>query len=411
MKSLFKIFMLAFILMPAMTFVSSAQDSTQTEVNKKNLSAASGKTKMLLTGAGWFGFAYDNDAKFNFNSYGFAPVFLWKISDKLFFESEIEAPNGEFELEFAKLNYAVNNYISIGAGRMLTPFGAYGEKWEPAFIERFPNNPIIPDEDFLPGGTHLNWGAIMGLDVRGRVPLGNSRLSYVVFVSNGPALDNSNGLIDYENLDDNNANKQVGGRIGLLPFSNSCLELGFSYEKGIAGNPEDSVYQINSEWKDYSKVGASAMAVDLNFVKSIPKIKSIIGVKGQFSSYMVDDAYYSVPEGFTATNYAPGDSTLYTFNNTLQNYYAQFSFRPALLKNKCLKNVELLFRYNSLTEPKDAAWSEKDNNGAGGVVTRMDIGLCYWLNWRTGLRFAYESTTHVNGEQSSELLARFVMGF
>lgn len=192
--------------------IGYSQDSTQTELNKKILSDAPGNTKFMLTGAGWFGFIANNkeDVKFNFNSYGFAPVFLWKLSDKLFFEGEIEINNGEFELEFAKLSYSLNEYMTIGAGRMLSPFGAYGERWEPAFVERFPNGHIKADDEFLPGGTHLDWGAIMGVDVRGGIPLGNAKMNYSLFVSNGPGLItdvDEAGMIDYENLDDNNSNK------------------------------------------------------------------------------------------------------------------------------------------------------------------------------------------------------------
>ena len=376
------------------------QDSTQSERNQKILSGAPGNTKMVLTGAAWFGFQgrLNNNSKTdvtsNFNSYGFAPVFLWKLSDKMFFESEIEINNGAFELEFAKLSYTLNKYMTIGAGRMLSPFGAYGERWEPAFLEKFPNSPVRGVEPYLPGGTHLNWGAIMGLDVRGGIPLGSAKMNYSLFISNGPSLDKgpeTGGMIDYENLDDNNNNKEVGGRIGLLPFSNSSLEIGFSAKHGIAGNQGDLVY---------GKTGATAYAFDWNFVKPITSLKSIIGIRGQFNTLTVDKA-----------NYLDASGTAYTFDNTLKNNYMQFSFRPSMADNKFWKNIELLYRYNSLTAPKDAVWGEKDKNGNGGTIKRSDIGLCYWLSWKTGLRLAYESTTMPDATKKNEFLARLVYGF
>ena len=356
----------------------------------------------MLTGSGWFGISAklnDNektDVKLNFNSYGFAPLFLWKLSDKMFFESEIEIVNGEFELEYAKLSYSLNKYMTIGAGRMLTPFGAYGERWEPVFIEKFPNTPLLASDPYLPGETHLNWGAMMGVDVRGAIPLGNAKMNYALFVSNGPSLNSSSdaataGTIDYENLDDNNSNKEIGGRIGLLPFSNSSLEIGLSGRHGIAGNQGDPVY---------GKTGATAYAVDLSYNKSIDAIKSSINIRGQFSSVKVDKA-----------NYFLTDSTTYTFNNTMQNYFVQFSIRPTMAHNKSLRKTELLFRYNGLNAPKDAAWGEKDKNGKGGNVTRMDIGLTYWLSWKSGLRLAYESTANPDGTKENEFLASIVYGF
>ncbi len=376
--------------------IGYAQDSTQTELNKKILSDAPGNTKFVLTGAGWFGFSanHKEGVKFNFNSYGFAPVFLWRLSDKLFFESEIEIDNGEFELEFAKLSYSLNEYMTIGAGRMLSPFGAYGERWEPAFVERFPNDPVTAGEPYLPGGTHLNWGAIMGVDVRGGIPLGNAKMNYSLFISNGPSLTSDGeeaGMIDYENLDDNNSNKEIGGRIGLLPISNSSLEIGISAKHGKAGNVTEVAYK---------NIGATAFAVDWNYVKSISSLKSVIGVRGQFNTVTVDKA-----------NYLDDTGSPYTFDNTMKNYYAQFSFRPALSDNNFLKNIEFLYRYNSLTAPKDAEWGPKDAAGNGGRVTRSDFGLAYWLSWKTGLRMAYETTTMPGETKSNEFLVRFVMGF
>lgn len=379
-----------------------AQDSTQTELNQKILSVVPGNTRMMLTGSGWFGYSAtlnDNvktDVTKNFNSWGFAPLFLWKLSNKMFFESEIEVVNGEFELEYAKLSYTLNKYMTIGAGRMLTPFGAYGERWEPVFIEKFPNTPLLPTEPFLPGETHLNWGAMMGIDLRGAFPLGSAKLNYTLFISNGPKLDASQdpstaGILDYENLDDNNNNKEVGGRIGILPFSNSSLEIGFSGRFGKAGNQGDPVY---------GKTGVFAYAVDVSYNKPITVIKSAINIRGQYNAMMVDKANYYMTE-----------TTTYTFDNTIRNYFIQFSLRPSMMHNKCLKNTEVLFRYNSLTAPKDAVWGAKDNNGNGGTVSRSDVGLTYWLSWKSGLRFAYESTKLPDGTKENVFLASIVYGF
>lgn len=391
------------LLMLSNGYAQSTASPDEKETAPQPVSNAPGNTKFVLTGAAWADFYYDKDqeVKYNFNSYGFAPVFLWKLSDKLFFEGEMEIADGEFELEFAKLSYSLNKYMTIGAGRMLRPFGAFGERWEPAFVQRFPNTHLKGDDSYIPGENHLDWGAMLGIDIRGGIPLGSSKMNYALYVSNGPSLDNTTGMVDYENLNDNNSNKGVGGRIGFLPLSNSSLEIGFSGETGIAGNQEDSVYVMNGEYKDYSKVKATAMAVDFNYTKAISSIKSIIGIRGQFNSLSVDKA-----------DYAMDDSTFYpSFDNTFKNYFVQLSFRPGMSDNAFLKNIELLFRYSSLEAPADAPWGPKDKNGKGGAVTRTDIGLNYWLSWRTGIRLAYESTMLPDDEKSNQLLVRFVMGF
>ena len=391
------------ILLPAFTTNAIAQDSTLTERNQKILASLPGKTKMVLTGVAWFGFqSVLNDSvkthvKNSFNTYGFSPMFLWKLSDKMFFESEIEINNGAVELEFAKLSYSVNKYMTIGAGRMLTPFGAYAERWEPVHIEKFPNAPLRPNDDLLPDDTHLYWGAIMGVDVRGAIPLGSAKMNYAMFVSNGPLLSKDangrpTGVIQYENLlEENNNNKEVGGRIGILPFSNSSLEIGFSGKHGIASDEGDVAFK---------NIGATATAVDFSYVKDIEAIKSSISIRGQYNSLFVNKA-----------NYYLSDTTSYTFDNNLTSYFAQFSIRPTMSQNKFLKKTELLFRYNALTPPKDALWCPKDKNGQGGSITRMDLGLCYWLSWRSGLRFAYEMNTMPDGTKTNQFLALIAVGF
>jgi hypothetical protein len=386
---------------------SYGQDTIQTEKNTELLSAVSGNTKMLLTGVAWFGFLYHINntdktiPKTTFNDFGFSPMFLWKLSDKFFFESEIEIQNdgtsdnsAAFDLEYAKLSFRLNKYMTIGAGKMLSPFGAYNERWEPNHIEKFPNAPLRPDDGVLPDDTHLFWGSVMGVDVRGGVPLGSAKMNYSLYISNGPKLHlekEMGGLLQYENWNDNNSNKEVGGRIGFLPFPNSSLEFGFSGKYGIAGNQGDSLY---------NKIGATAYAVDFSYVKSIDAIRSIINIRGQFNSVTVGKA-----------NYQLTDSTTYTFDNAMQSYFTQFSIRPGMAGNKYLKKTEFLLRYSDVTPPKDAVWSPKDTNGQGGSIKRIDIGLCYWVTWRTGLRIAYEISTMPDGAHPKELVVRFATGF
>lgn len=389
------------------SIIAFAQDSTQSEKNIELLSVLPGNTRMVLTGVAWVGFqAHLNNKditipKTTFNDFGFSPMFLWKLSDKFFFESEIEIKNDgtpdnspAFDLEFAKLSYSLNKYITIGAGKMLSPFGAYNERWEPNHIEKFPNAPLRPDDGILPDDTHLFWGAVVGVDVRGCIPMGPSKLNWVFYVCNGPKLHTEKemgGLLQYENWNDNNSNKEVGGRIGFLPFTNSSLEIGVSGKYGIAGNEGDSLYK---------NIGATAYAVDLSYVKSIEAIRSTINLRGQFNSVKVDKADYLLT-----------DSTYYSaFNNTMQSYFAQFTIRPTMVRSRFFKKLELMLRYCAVMPPKDAMWSPTYGKEKGGNITRMDIGLCYWLTWRTGLRIAYEMQSMPDGTHQNELMVRIATG-
>ncbi len=393
--------------------ISSAQDSIQTE---KNMKMVSGATKGLVTGSVNVDMSLNpgETVRSNFNGLGFSPIFLWKISNKILFESEVDffydAGQPGYEIMYAKLSYVLNKYMAIGAGEMLTPFSAYIERLHPVFVEKFPNTPLyMHGMEGMPaiGPNH----AEMGVDLRGGIPLGSAKMNYVLYISNGPILNDGTttatarvahgatmpmptgepndpmmaGSVTYENNFDNNSNKAVGFRFGFLPFSNSSFEIGAAGNYGVAGNPGTA----------YENVKAAANAFDISYIKTIKPLKSIFNITGQYNMLTVDKANYTMMM----------DSTLmtYSFDNTSSVYYAQLSIRPALSKNKFLQNLEVAGRYSTAAFPTGALW--------GGTTTRLDLGICYWLSWRTGLRIAYELQTNPDNHKTEEILFRFSSGF
>jgi|WetSurMetagenome_2_1015567.scaffolds.fasta_scaffold75142_3 hypothetical protein len=380
-------FLVLFALSLIMNSALTAQtDTTSSDLNYQSLK--SGNTKSMITGSAFATFTYDKDnpVKTNFSATGFSPIFLWKLSDRLFFESELEIAieDGEvgIDLEYGKISYVLNKYMAVGVGRMISPFGAFGERLEAAFVERFPNGPLLMHHEDGTNAVGPN-GAEFGLDVRGGLPLGNLKMNYAVYISNGPSIDHT-GALEYENFTDNNSNKAVGGRIGLLPFQNSSFEIGVSGNTGIAGGAEDSLY------KD---VRATAYAIDLSYVKDLQVLKSRINIKGQYNAVSVDKA-----------NYFDEGGSEYTFDNHSEVYYGVLSIRPIMAHSKFLQKLELLARYNSLKYPDAAQWE------LAGTTTRVDLGVCYWLNWRSGLRLAYEDQKNPDSSNSNQFIIRFVVG-
>ncbi|OYU97039.1 MAG: hypothetical protein CFE21_01760 [Bacteroidetes bacterium B1(2017)] len=367
-----------------------AQEETKKTPDVPGLS---GITKNVIIGYAYSDFVISpkSDIKTNFTRVGFSPTMIWKLGDHLFFESQVEfyTDSGivHTQVEYAKLSYMINKYMAIGMGKMMTPFGTYSERLEVSFIERMPNAPL----GFRPiEGTPCigPTGSEMGLDLRGGFQVGDAKMNYTVYVSNGGKLYDGTaepklaGALQYENYFDNNSNKAIGGRVGYLPLSNSSLELGLSTNYSKVGDVKTK----------YENVAAKAYAVDLSYHRAISPIKSLINLKGQYNYLMVDKAEYINEEGDP-----------YTFENNSSIYYVRFSIRPALVKNKYLKRVELLGRYNVSNLPKEALW--------GGTTTRTDIGFSYWLSLRTGLRVAYEATQYPGGTKSDAVLVRFVTGF
>src|SRR5262249_8024512 len=109
-----------------------------------------GTTKFLLTGYAFGGFEKREGQSSTFTA-GLAPIFLWQLSDKLFFEGEVtlELKDTEMEvgLEYAQLTYLLNNYMTVGAGKFLTPFDQFPERLHPPWINKLPDFPLVFNED------------------------------------------------------------------------------------------------------------------------------------------------------------------------------------------------------------------------------------------------------------------------
>ncbi len=341
-----------------------------------------GGTKLVITGDGEAVFSADSGS-INFGEINFKPIFLWKLSDKLFVEAEVEVETGggspDIGLEYVNMCYMVCPYLIIHGGRFLPQFGMYRGRLGEAFINRFATNPV----GFGDGG--IGTRDEVGIGAQGSLPLGSAKMNYSVWVSDGPQLltgvndPAETGQFDYEAYTDNNKNKAIGGRIGFLPFSNSCMEIGFSDENAAKTGDQYSAFQ---------NVGVNMMAVDVNFFHSIAPLKSTFRIVGEWKSQNVDKATYPF-----------GDSTA-TFENKSSTWYGAASLRPSSVDNKFLRNLEVAFRYSSFMRPKDAPWGGSD-------LTQTAVALNYWLKWNCVFKIMYQQQSEI----SDQFLAQLVYGF
>jgi hypothetical protein len=119
-----------------------------------------------------------------------SPVLLAPIGDKLIFESRA-AFEGDFQrrygtsgdftgaieksIEYMEFDYIANRYVTVAAGRFLTPFNIYNERIYPNWIRNMQTDPLI-----LAIGTESD----NGLMARGGVALDkNVTLNYAVYFS------------------------------------------------------------------------------------------------------------------------------------------------------------------------------------------------------------------------------------
>lgn len=335
-----------------------------------------GISRFLLRGYAHSGFeAYEDESSFVGGS--FNPIFLWQQSDRLLFEGELELEleNGatNLGLEYANVSYLLSKRVILRAGKFLVPFGIFGERLHPRWINRLPSNPL--------GFTHHDQvGPIsdMGIELRGGAPVGTSKINYSFYLTNGPLLNDGSvepeeaGMLHYNNFEDNNKNKAVGGRLGILPFSNSAVEVGVSGQYAKVGASESN----------YEDIFAKLFAVDFSLVKNIVPLKSVVDIKAQYNQVNVDQAKYVDPDNPDET---------FTFENENKAYFGQFSLKPAFVESAFLQKLEFVGRYSATELAEQAPW--------GGKTTQWTVGVNFWLDWRTVLKIAYQNTEAEHAEE------------
>ncbi|MFI5157005.1 MAG: hypothetical protein ACHQEM_12510 [Chitinophagales bacterium] len=352
----------------------------QPVTNQPNSSSKDGQNKFAVFGNAEMKF-FANKDNAQFTDLNFKPIFLWRISDNLFVEAEPEFETGggslDIGLEYANMCLIVNKYLILHAGRFLPKFGAYRGRMGEAFINRFPTDPV----GFGDGGI----GAMneVGIGAQGGFGAGDAKFNYDLYISNGPILltDPENaGQFEYEGYVGNNKGKAVGGRIGFLPFTNSSLEVGFSYQckkkTGDAGSP-------------YENVALHMQAIDLNYFGHLTSIQSDVRLIGEWKHQKVDKATY-----FDANNDA------YTFDNSPSAWYVTGALRPVHSHNIFVHNLELAARYSSFMRPAGAPWG-------GDNTHQFAISLDYWLKWNSLIKLTYQSQK----DEPNAFYGQVVFGF
>ncbi len=196
----------------------------------------------VLTGSA--GFIYSKDDGQTALQPILNPILLFPLGSKFLVEADAElqgyvartGPGGPYQwldfstLEYLQLDYVVNSHITVVAGRFLTPFDIYEERFGPIWIHNFQDDPII-----LPIGTRTSGSSDGGM-LRGvAVSRPDWLLNYTTFFS---TLSNNNKF---------QAGRAFGTRVGLfLPKVN--LEIGTSYQRFLQDQHINS-YGAYFVWK------------------------------------------------------------------------------------------------------------------------------------------------------------------
>jgi hypothetical protein len=364
-----------------LTNIVHAQEQTTTEQNEKESKEAS----FMMSGFGFAQVSKEEKASEAMTYLGIHPILLWK-KNRFFFEEELafERMEGKttLEVEYAVLHYKICKGLELGAGKFLSPFGIFAERIHPSWVNKFSDAPLGFNHE---SSTLAGPMAEFGFEAGGALQVGPSKMNYVVYVTNGPSLVTNdpmmNGMLMYDNIPDNNDNKAVGGRVGFLPFSNSCFEVGISQQIAKVGMKEDSVFR---------NTGAHLSAFDVCFTHKLNFIKSNFEIKAQYNLVQVDNTTYQVDSGSMSSP---------NFKNETNAYFVQAALRPSFAENDVLKNFELAARYSYMKLPEHAAWA--------GEFKQITIGLNYWLNWRSVLKLNYQINEQTDKETTNKYYLQF----
>lgn len=336
-----------------------------------------GVTNFAISGAAVTAFVDREDVNSTFGV-GLAPVLLWKPTDKLLFETEVAFmltdDDSAVELDYAQFSYLLNDYVTIGAGKFLLPFGTFWERWHPSWINKLPTMPLVYERQLV-------GSAGLGFQLRGGAALGSTKINYAVYYINGPDFQSNQiaaGRLGFPNQIDNNNNKSFGARVGFLPIPE--LEIGYSFLTGEVGD-SGSVF---------SAVDTFIHGVDFSYAREFDAIKGRLDLRAEGVWVDTDNVIFTGP-------FSP-----FTFDNKRNGWFVQAAYRPTMLDIKFsdgvnLRDFEFVGRYEQLRE---------SGPGRLGVDRdRFTFGLDYWLLPNAVLKAAYVlDDAHGDRDQDSFLL-------
>jgi len=189
-----------------------------------------------------------------------------QYKDLFLLESEFEVQtqndgSTDLALEYLTIDWFMNDYMTLVAGKFLSPVGQFRQNLHPTWINKMVNAPI--------GFGHDQAAPVaeVGLQLRGGFPLNETmNANYALYVSNGPILElngagNEIEAVEYNAAtDDVDDNKTFGGRVGLTPLPNT--EVGFSGAFGDIAIPGENNRNYDvigvdffSRWKNFDLRG------------------------------------------------------------------------------------------------------------------------------------------------------------
>ncbi len=336
------------------------------EVSKEQSEAKEVNSVVHLTGYGAIGFSDAQNSDGTFSSLSFNPIFHYQYKDLFLLEAELELQaqddgSTKTALEYGAIDWFVNDYMVLQAGKFLSPIGQFRQNLHPAWINKFASIPPGFGEDGAAPESDI------GVQVRGGLPVGDAmRVNYSLYTGNGPMVELNGNEVEAIAAEGSTGNGDgklvVGGRVGFLPIPG--LEVGLSAGGGDVGPVGEE-----SLLRKYKVYGA-------DFVWG----KKAWEVRGE---------YVKSKLGSNAASAAP-DSAQW------QTWYVQGAYR--FLPSKW----EAVLRY-----------TDYNANNAENSQEQWGVGVNYWFAPNAVAKLGYEFNDGLSGEPTDDnrLLLQLAYGF
>jgi hypothetical protein len=297
-------------------------------------------------------------------------------------ELELEGSETSVALEMAHVSYLLNDYVTVSAGKFLNPIDYFVERQHMAWVNKLPDKPLAVYDGLLPE-------SLLGVQVRGGIPVGPTKIGYAFYAANAPELTTSPadpanpmdvGTLTFDDFDNSNGHIAAGGRVGFYPIPE--LEVGYGFQTSAAGPKGSDVHAL-------------LQSVDLSYVRDSDFLKGMVNLHAQWVWSNVDRYTY---DATGAEGFGPLE-----FSNNRNGGYAQLAYRPSKLENSILKDIEPVVRYDVINQKKTPV---------GFDERRWTVGLNYWIGPSTVFKLAYEfDRQNGTGQDGDAFLAQFAVGF
>jgi hypothetical protein len=340
------------------------------------------ETALSIYGQLFGGYQEINGRPGKFLTPDFAPYFLLQLNDHFLLEANVDITRAGIDVPTAQADWIVSDWLTVVAGRYLTPIGFFNERINHEWINKLPDVPLM----FRQVSPLISTD---GLQLRGAAYLGCSpvKIEYSLYGGNGLQLANAPTTLTQAadlgalvGAPDEVAAAAWGGRLGLwLP------------EWGITGGISG---YFNDRWAP--------------------------GATDHIRLWQLDAGYHQGNWDFRfeyADLYQQAASFIGN-NIRRRGLYAQIAYRPYHASHELLQKTEIVFRY-SMARFHGIDPTLLDLGAFGSPLdvpvdrNQYTIGLNYYFYPSMALRLAYEINRELGPVQLNDnaFLAQLVWAF